>query len=299
MRSRFILGEVGTGLRRNISMAASVILVTMVSVFLLGLGLLAQRQADTMKGYWYDRIQVSIFLCNVVSVQPNCQGQSVTEAQRATIKAQLEAMPEVKTVYYESEQQAFNRFKEQMRNSPVVNNLKVGDIPQSFRVQLKDPTKFAVVTSQFEGAPGVASVQDQQKVLKSLFTVITVVTWIAVVLAGAMVACAALLMGTTIRQAAFTRRREIAIMRLVGASSTTIRMPFIVEMLIVSVVGVGLAVVALWVLLHFVFESSLSRVSGAWIGSSDLWVITPWMLVGAMVVAILTSVVALRRFLRI
>ena len=64
MRGRFILGEVGTGLRRNLSMAASVVLVTMVSIFLLGLGLLAQRQADTMKGYWYDRIQVTIFLCN-------------------------------------------------------------------------------------------------------------------------------------------------------------------------------------------------------------------------------------------
>jgi cell division transport system permease protein len=299
VRSRFILGEVGTGLRRNISMAASVILVTMVSVFLLGLGLLAQRQADTMKGYWYDRIQVSIFLCNVLSVQPNCQGQSVTEAQRATIKAQLEAMPEVKEVYYESEQQAFDRFKEQMRNSPVVNNLKVGDIPQSFRVQLKDPTKFAVVTSQFEGAPGVASVQDQQKVLRPLFTVIDVVTWIAVVLAAAMVLCATLLMGTTIRQAAFTRRREIAIMRLVGASSMTIRMPFIVEMLIVSILGVALAGVALWVLLYFVFDRRLSQMSGAWIGTADLWVLTPWMVLGAALVAALTSIVALRRFLRI
>jgi len=299
MRSRFILGEVGTGLRRNLSMAASVVLVTMVSIFLLGLGLLAQRQADTMKGYWYDRIQVTIFLCNAVAVQPNCQGQPATDAQKQTIKAQLQAMPEVENVYYESEQQAYDRFKQQMSGSQVLDNLKVGDIPSSYRVQLKDPTKFAVVTSQFDGAPGVASVQDQEKVLKPLFTVINVVTWVAVVLAAAMVVCASLLMGTTIRQAAVTRRREIAIMRLVGASSMTIRMPFIIEMLIVSVLGVFLAGVALWTLLHFVFDGKLSQMSGAWIGTGDLWVLAPWMVLGAAALATVTSVVALRRYLRI
>src|SRR5687768_9235351 len=138
------------------SMAVSVILVTMVSMFLLGLGLLAQRQADTMKGYWYDRIQVSIYLCTDNSLQPNCQGQAATEAQEQSIKSQLEAMPEVKEVFQETEAEAFERFKEQFRNSPITGNVQLGDIPQSFRVQLGDPTKYAVVTSQFERAPGVA-----------------------------------------------------------------------------------------------------------------------------------------------
>jgi len=301
MRPRFILGEVRTGLRRNLSMAASVVLVTMVSMFLLGLGLLAQRQADTMKGYWYDRIQVSIFLCNQVAVQPNCQSQSVTDAQRATIKAQLEAMPEVKAVYYESEQQAFDRFKQQMRNSPVIDNLKVGDIPQSYRVQLKDPTKFAVVTSQFEGAPGVASVQDQQKVLKSFFDIIDWVTLFSVFLASLMVVCAVLLMATTIRQAAFTRRREIAIMRLVGASNWTIRMPFIIEMLIVAMLGAVLAIALLWGLLLLIFNLGLSKIalSSALIGAGDVWSLTPWMVGGVVLLAVLTSVATLRRFLRV
>ena len=83
MQARFLFSEVGSGLRRNVSMATSVVLVTMVSMFLLGLGLLAQRQADTMKGYWYDRIQVSIYLCTADSRQPNCENTAVTEAQVA------------------------------------------------------------------------------------------------------------------------------------------------------------------------------------------------------------------------
>jgi cell division transport system permease protein len=268
MRLGFILGEIWTGLRRNLSMAISVILVTMVSVFLLGLGMLAQRQADTMKGYWYDRIQVSIYMCTEGAPQPNCNEQAATDDQKATIESQLKAMPEVDQVFREDAQEAFDRFREQFRNSPIADTVQVGDIPESFRVKLKDPTKFAVVSSQFEGAPGVASVQDQEKVLKKFFQIINGVTVFALGLASLMAVCAALLMATTIRQAAFVRRREISIMRLVGASSWTIRMPFIIEMLIVATIGVALAV-------------------------------APWLFGGVAVVALLTSLLTLRRYLRV
>jgi cell division transport system permease protein len=298
---RFLLSEVGSGLRRNLSMAVSVVLVTMVSMFLLGLGMLAQRQADTMKGYWYDRIQVSIYLCTQDSRQPNCEGRAVTEAEKAALQTQLKALPEVKQVFYESEQDAYDRFKEQFRNSPIAGNVQVGDIPQSLRVQLNDPTKYAVVTEQFQGAPGVATVQDQEKVLSKFFTIINYVTFFAVLLAALMVACAALLMATTIRQAAFIRRREIGIMRLVGASNWTIRAPFISEMVIVSAIGVALAVALLIALMDYVFNEGASQIalSQAFIGTSDVWLIAPWMLLGVIGLAVVTSLVTLRRYLQV
>jgi cell division transport system permease protein len=301
MQARFLASEVGSGLRRNLSMAISVVLVTMVSIFLLGLGLLAQRQADTMKGYWYDRIQISIYLCTASSLQPNCEGKAVTAAQRTTLEEQLAALPEVKQVFYESEQEAYDRFKEQFRNSPIAGNVEVGDIPQSLRVQLNDPSKYAVVTSQFEGAPGVATVQDQEKVLSKFFTIINWITVFAVLLAALMAACAALLMATTIRQAAFIRRREIGIMRLVGASNWTIRMPFVSEMVIVSVLGVALAVGLLVALTQYVFTEGASRIalSQAFIGPSDVWLLVPWMAGGVVLIAVLTSLVTLRRYLRV
>ncbi|HMM93953.1 MAG: ABC transporter permease [Micrococcales bacterium] len=301
MQMRFLASEVGSGLRRNVSMAVSVVLVTMVAMFLLGLGLLAQRQADTMKGYWYDRIQVSIYLCNANALAPNCEGKAVTDAQRTALQDQLEALPEVKQVFYESEQQAFDRFKEQFRNSPIAGNVQVGDIPESLRVQLKDPSKFAVVTTQFQNAPGVATVQDQEKVLSKFFTIITAITVLAVLLAALMASCAALLMATTIRQAAFIRRREIGIMRLVGASNWTIRMPFIAEMGIVSVLGAGLAVGLLVVLTKYVFTEGASQIalSQAFIGVSDVWLLAPWMIGGVLLIAVGTSLVTLRRYLRV
>jgi cell division transport system permease protein len=301
MQLRFLASEVGSGLRRNLSMAISVVLVTMVSIFLLGLGLLAQRQADTMKGYWYDRIQISIYLCTESSLQPNCEGKAVTDAQRETLEAQLDALPEVKQVFYESEQEAYDRFKEQFRNSPIAGNVEVGDIPQSLRVQLNDPNQYENVTSQFENAPGVAAVQNQEKVLKKFFDIINVITAFAVALAALMAACAALLMATTIRQAAFIRRREIGIMRLVGASNWTIRMPFISEMVIVSVLGTAIAIGLLVALTQWVITEGASKIAlaQAFIGPTDVWLLVPWLVGGVVLIAVLTSLVTLRRYLRV
>jgi cell division transport system permease protein len=302
MRVGFMLGEVWNGLRRNMSMAISVILVTMVSMFLLGLGLLAQRQADTWKGYWYDRVQVSIYLCNSEAAQPNCQNQAATAEQKATIKSQLDKMPEVKEVFYESQEDAFARFKDQFKNSPVASNaLKVGDIPDSYRVQLKDPSKFAVVTSAFDGAPGVASVQDQEKVLKPLLRIINFITGFAIFMAAIMVLCAVLLIMTTVRQVAYARRREIGIMRLVGASNFTIRTPFIVETVLSGLIGVALAVGMLFATTHLIFNRVLSTLffDRGKIGNADVWLVTPWLAVVVVFVAVSTSMLTLWRYLRI
>lgn len=108
MRFQFILDEILIGLRRNLAMAISVVLVTVVSLFLVGLGFLAQRQVDTMKDYWYDRVQVSIFLCGDVSTAASCADGAATEAQKEQIQADLKA-PQladyVQQVYFEDKQE--------------------------------------------------------------------------------------------------------------------------------------------------------------------------------------------------
>ena len=302
MRLQFLLSEIWTGLRRNLSIAVSVVLVTTVSLYLLGLGLLLQREVDTLKGYWYDRIQVSIFLCGENSAEPNCAGKAATDAQRTDLKDQLEQMkPLVKAIYFESEQQAYDRFQEQFRNSPLAGNIRVGDIPPSYRVQLSDPTKYDVVVSAFEGAPGVGRVQDQQKTLDKLFTVMNGITIASLGLALIMIICAVLLMATTIRQAAFTRRRETGIMKLVGASNLTIRLPFVMEIVLATLVGSATAVGLLWVTMHYLVGPYVAKAlpDVALVGESDVWVIAP-MLGGVMLaIAIVTSWATIRRYLRV
>ncbi|CCH72129.1 putative cell division protein [Nostocoides australiense Ben110] len=304
MRLRYLFGDVWVGLRRNMSMAISVILVTMISLFLLGLGLLAQRQADVMKGYWYDRVQVSIFLCSNKSTQGNCLGHAVTEDQKANIRSQLgDLRPLVKEVFYESPQEAYDRFREQFKDTPLAGNIKVGDIPQSYRVQLSDPAKYEVVASTFENAPGVSMVQDQKKVLDKLFAILNKFTQYAVGLAVIMVICAVLLMATTIRQAAFSRRREIGIMRLVGASNMAIRLPFILETVIAALVGAGLALGLLTIGVRALVGDSGSQLAQALnqatIGLSDVWRLAPILGGTAAALAIVTATITLWRYLRV
>lgn len=300
-----VFADAWEGLRRNKSIAVSVILVTMISLYLLGVGLLAQRQVDQMKGYWYDRVQVSIYMCTSTSTQPNCSGsdEGASQDQKDSVASQLEEMkPLVKDVYYESEQEAFDRFKEDYKNSPLASNIRVGDIPPSYRVQLSDPEEFDTVASAFEGAPGVASVPNLRQVFAPLFRAINIITGVMIGMAALTLISAVLLMATTIRQAAFTRRREIAIMKLVGASNRTIRTPFIIETVASGLIGALMAVGLLWVSAWALFDKYLlnQQSSGtAFISSADVWVIAPFLLVGVVVLAVGTSTVTLWRYLRV
>jgi cell division transport system permease protein len=300
MRLQFILSEIWVALRRNLSMSISVALVTMVSVLFLGLGVLSQRQVDTMKDYWYDRVQVSIFLCTANSDLPNCSTGAVTDAQRALILSQLDAMkPLVKVVYPESQQQAYDRLKAQSTDSSAYRDITPAQMPESFRVQLSDPTKYGVITSAFTGATGVGDVQDQRRILDPLFNVLRGLSFGALGLAGLMVLCSVLLVATTIRQTAFSRRRETGIMRLVGASAFNIELPFILETLIATVVGSVLAIAVLWAMVRYGIGYMGKRLPVNFITTADLWIVTPWLVGAAAALAILTAWFTLRRYLKV
>ncbi|PID96877.1 MAG: cell division protein [Actinomycetales bacterium] len=302
MQLGFLFSEISAGLRRNLSMAVSVVLVTMISMYLLGLGLLAQRQVDTMKDYWYDRVQVSIYLCVEGTQYAACGGKVTTDVQRQQIRAQLEQMrPPVKEVFYETQDQAFARFQEQFKNSPLAEGATKVAFADSFRVSLTDPTKFDVIASSFTGAPGVGSVQDQKRVLERFFAFMSVVSWAAIALSALMVLCAVLLMATTIRQTAFSRRRETSIMRLVGASNSTIQLPFVMETVISAVLGAGLALGLLHATVHYGVGEYLSKalVGTAFIGVEDVMFVGPMILAGVVVLAMTTSWFTLRRYLRV
>lgn len=306
MRLQFMLSEIGNGFRRNASMMASVVLVSMISLFFIGTGLLAQREVDLAKGYWYDKVQVSVFLCTSQSSDvPSCADGAATRAQTASIKRELQAQkPLVETIYYESSAQAYTRFKTQFAASPYLSQISAQSMPAAFRVKLNDPTRYADVASLFAGAAGVEAVSNQGKVLDTFFKILHLLSVGAVVLAVVMGVCAILLMTTTIRQVAFSRRRQVAIMRVVGASSSVVYLPFVVETLVATLVGAVLAVAGLWAVIHFGIQKLFNHAGSggdlvSLIGPGDLWSIAPWMVVGTAVLALLTSWLTLRRHLRV
>ena len=129
MRAGFLLSEVRIGLRRNLTMTFAVVVTTAISLSLLGIGLLSNAQVGAMKDYWYDKIEVSVFLCGPLSESASCAGGVVTNEQRTTIKADLAALPVVQSVYYESQSEAFIRFKERFKDSAIAQNVSADQLP--------------------------------------------------------------------------------------------------------------------------------------------------------------------------
>jgi cell division transport system permease protein len=304
MRLQFILGEIGIGLRRNVAMAVSVVLVTLVSLFLLGLGFLAQKQVETMKDYWYDRVQVSIFLCGKDSEEASCAGGEVSQAQKDQVMADLKS-PQlasyVDQVYFESKQEAYQRFMEQFKDSVLSENVTVDQMPESYRVRLKNPEQYQVVSQVFDGRPGVESVQDQNEVLDPLFSLLNRLKYYSWLLAAVTLFCSVLLVATTIRLTAFTRRRETGIMRLVGASNFFIQLPFILESMIAAAVGATLASLGLVSLTRFEIQGRLSQSLRFvnYVDTGDAWAIVPWLFVIGLLIAGVSAFVALLKYLKV
>ena len=301
MRPGFLLAEVGTGLRRSASMATAIIIVTMVSLFFLGLGLLAGRQVEAAKGYWYDRVEVSVFLCTQRSTETSCADGAVTDSQRAEVAILLDAMaPTVAGYEFESQDEAYARFREQFANNPTYAQTPKAAIPAAFRVKLADPADYPVVSAALDGQPGVATVRDSREVLEPLVGALELLRRAAWALAGVMLVCTMLLVSTTIRQIAWSRRRETGIKRIVGASKAAIRLPFLIETLLAALAGTALAVGALWLLASYGFRALGDWFRDfAWVGAADVWAISPIMAAVALTLTALASWTALARHVRV
>ncbi len=300
MRARFLLSEVGIGLRRNMTMTFAVIVTIAISLSLLGIGLLANAQVGAMKDYWYNKIEVSVFLCGSLSESPSCSGGIVTSDQRQAIQTDLQNMPAVASVFYESQAQAFTRFQERFKESAIAQNVTADQLPESFRVKLKDPTQFAVIVSAFSGRPGVDVVQDQRTILDKFFKLLDVLRNGALLVGLASVLTAALLISNTLRIAAFNRRRETGVMRLVGASSWSIQLPFLLEGVISSIIGWGLAT-GLLAILKSVVDSKVAPLLTftKFFGWNEVWLASGYLLATGLFVSTVASVITLRRYLKV
>jgi cell division transport system permease protein len=300
MRAGFILSEVGIGLRRNLTMTFAVVITVAISLSLLGIGLLSNAQVRVMKDYWYDKIEVSVYLCGSLSDSPSCSAGVVTQEQRLEIQNDLEELPVVETVYYESQSEAFERFQERFKDSAISENVTADQLPESFRVKLKDPTQFAVVQSAFSGRPGVDVVQDQRSILEKFFRLLNVLRDGALAIGLASVLTAALLISNTLRIAAFNRRRETNVMKLVGASSFSIQLPFILEGVFSAILGWGFSV-GLLSGLKFVIDDRIAPLLTftnffTW---SDVWIASAYLLATGLLVSALASVLTLRKYLKV
>jgi cell division transport system permease protein len=302
MQLRYVYSELGQGLRRNLSMHIAVVLTLFVSLTLVGLGVVLNQQAQRTAEQWGSELQITVFLCRERDDNPACTGE-VTKAQKNAIQEVVEENPEVDGYYFESKAEAFDKVKELYDEDfkGVNAALKQDDLAESIWITLKDPEEFEGIKSAVVGLDGVSKVQDQRNIVGPVLNAINYMQRSALLIAIFLVVAALLLVANTIRLAAFARRKEIGIMRLVGASTLYIALPFLLEALVTALVSVGLAAGALAAFIYFAVERSLSGVLGfiPWVGWPEYFIAVLAVAVLGPLLTLVPTLALTRKYLKV
>lgn len=304
MRAGLVLGEVWNGLRRNMSVVISVVLVTFVSLTFVGAAILMQLQIQQMKTFWYDRAQVAIYLCTDYDQSATCAGEDAGEEEIAAVEDALQSetlRPYVDDFFFVTHEQAYEEFVQQFEGNPIVDITQPEQLNQTFWIKLSDPSRSDIITETFSGIPGVQSVSDQRSLLDRIFLFLGVASYTAIVIAGLMLVAAMLLISTTIRLSAFSRRREIGIMRLVGASNRFIQTPFILEGIIAALFGAVLASAASVSIVRFFVQGFLAREVPftSYITVEQALVVPPVLILVGVILSAIAAKIAITRYLRV
>lgn len=300
MRSDFVAREVLTGLRRNVTMTIAMILTTAISLGLVGTGLLAVRTIDRTEQLYSDRVEVQVALTSDVSAadtdcsQPICAG----------IQTMLKNSPLVQSVRFESQQQAYLRYKELFAGQSLAEVVRPQSLPATLRVKLSDQVAGAQAVRQaVSGQVGVRNVIDQRDVVAKLFDFLGGVRNITFALALVQAIAALLLISNTVQVSAYTRRTEVGVMRLVGATRWYTQLPFLIEAVVTGVIGALIAAGGLLAGKFLFFDQLLSGIVSNGVVppvevADIIWVSPILVMVGAGIAAV-TGYVTLRAYVRL
>jgi len=304
MQLRHVTTNLRQGLRRNLTMHVAVVLTLFVSLSLLGVGLMVSQQAGETGKYLGNQLQITVYLC--VPDDPNapqCTSE-VTGEQRQAVEDVIEANPEVASYYFESKETAFEKVKDIFGSERFEGRnavLTADDLNESFWITLKDPDRFEGITSALTNLDGVSSVRDLRQEVGPIYAFIDTLKYVSWAAAGALVLAAVLLVANTIRLAALARRKEIEIMRLVGASGLLIVLPFVLESVVTALIGVALAGGVLAAFTQFgIIDGLAERLDfTAWIGWGEFWQTFAVIAVVGPLIAVVPTLLLTRKYIRV
>jgi cell division transport system permease protein len=301
---RTILSELKASLLRNTTMTIALIVTMSVSLLLASLGFLFKAQADRTEEYFGDRLQLQVNTCTRNSPQTTCTGGKATSKQLKAIEKALESHPEVKSVDVRTPDDNFAQAKAVYGQSETgkqqLETLSAESFPFSYYVTLKDPQKFDGVKAQVEQMDGVGSVNSLRQLLGPLFEMLDKLRWAAIGVSVLLILAAILQVSNTIRMTAYARRREIGIMRLVGASSWHIQMPFILEAAFAGLISAALSALGLAAFMKYVVYDYLRERLGevtAWVRWDDSYQVMAITTILALALALIPTFLLTRRYL--
>jgi cell division transport system permease protein len=296
VRFGFLVNEVLTGLRRNVTMTVAMILTTAISVGLLGGGLLVIRLADSSRMIYLDRVESQVFLTNDLSANdPTCDADPCK-----SLRTQIEERDDVRSVRFLNRDEAYD---DAIAKFPQYKDVAGKDaFPASFIVKLDDPEQHKAFDESLVGQPGVLNVLNQKDLIDRLFAVLDGLSAVAFAVALVQAIGAILLIANMVQVAAYTRRTEVGIMRLVGASRWYTQLPFLVEAMLAALIGVLISILGLIVVRAFFLEDALNQFYQAnliaRIDYADILYISPILLFVGVAMAGVTGYVTLRLYVR-
>jgi len=289
----YVTKETVTNLKRNISMASAALLTVAVSLTLVGGALLVKRGVERATIQWRGNVELSIFM------KAEASEQELEAADR-----QLKAMPEVNRFRYVDKAAAYEEFRQIFANEPDLrDSLSVDQVPPSYRVVPKEAEQTRLIGERFDNTAGVLRVSYAREEVDALVSVTNFLQIMLWAVALVLLLAASLLILNTIRMAIFARRREVAIMKLVGATNWFIRVPFMLEGMVQGVAGAATAFGVVW-LGRGLIESRIATANNDiqlfkqfLVTSNDVMGTGIFLLLVGVIVGTVGSLVAVSRFL--
>lgn len=284
----YFVKEATTNLRRNKLMTVASVLVAAVSLLLLGGVLTLDDFVGSITREIESQVEVSVFLVD-----------DITEEQQTDVESTLSDLEVVTNVTYVSKEEAFEEFQELYRDQPALTeNVDPDVLPASYRVELTDPQQVALIRSALDRNPAIEEIADHQETVRRLVGFTDLLRTFSVVMVAVLLGAAVLLIANTTQLAIYARRKEVQIMKLVGATNWFVRLPFMLEGIAAGLAGAGIALALL------AAGKSIARSQfPVWIPTVALESVALgqvfWLAILGVTVGALGSMVAMRRFLEV
>ena len=304
MKLGFLLGEAWAGIRSNLAMVFAIIIVSLVSFSFASIAALLQVQVSEMRSFWFDQSRVQVFLCTENSLAEVCPSGAVTPEQITAIKLQLDSpalQSYVERYEFFDSQAVYEQLISQLGASEITSYVFPQQLNQMFSVKLVSPQDSDLVLEALGGFAGVEVISDQSRYFDQIFAFFDFGSLLAAAVAAVMMFTAALLIFTTIRLSALARAREISIMRLVGASSLMIQVPFLLEGVLITSIGAALGGVATYFAVGYLVDAAVAADLElfVFIDQAAVWPIAGTMVALAALIATVASGASIQKFLRV